>query len=168
MSSIPAPPLDGLPGLDPSWSRRVRVTDSASGDSHDWHLLDTAGELERLGVTPVGTILAVHGNPTWSYLWRRIVGASVEAAATGAPAWRVVAVDHLNMGFSARTGSPRSLQQRVSDLGDLTEERGEQVVDDHLPVELDDEVVDVGSGDQVAGRGDGRGNGGLRHRRPCR
>ena len=26
--------------------------------------------LDELGVTPVGTLLCVHGNPTWSYLWR--------------------------------------------------------------------------------------------------
>lgn len=124
MSALTTPLPAGLPDIDPSWSRVVRVADSATGDAHDWHLLDTAGELDRLGVSPVGTILAVHGNPTWSYLWRRIVGASVEAAATGAPAWRVIAVDQLNMGFSARTGAPRTLQQRVSDLGDLTDELG--------------------------------------------
>lgn len=124
MSALTTPLPAGLPDIDPSWSRVVRVADSASGDAHDWHLLDTEAELDRLGVTPVGTILAVHGNPTWSYLWRRIVGASVEAAATGAPAWRVIAVDQLNMGFSARTGAPRTLQQRVSDLGDLTDELG--------------------------------------------
>ncbi|RZT62160.1 acyl-CoA synthetase (AMP-forming)/AMP-acid ligase II [Microcella alkaliphila] len=124
MSALTTPLPAGLPDIDPSWSRVVRVADSATGDAHDWHLLDTAGALDRLGVSPVGTILAVHGNPTWSYLWRRIVGASVEAAATGAPAWRVIAVDQLNMGFSARTGAPRTLQQRVSDLGDLTDELG--------------------------------------------
>ena len=41
----------------------------------------------------------VHGNPTWSYLWRP----ARRAAPTG---WRVVAVDHLDMGFSERTGVP--------------------------------------------------------------
>ncbi len=43
-----------------------------------------------------GTLLCVHGNPTWSYLWRGLLAA--------APAgWRVVAPDHLGMGFSERT-----------------------------------------------------------------
>lgn len=121
-----APPagLDGLLELDPRWSRTLAVTDSASGETHDWHLLDTEAELERLGITPTGTILAVHGNPTWSYLWRRIVAASLAAAESGAPAWRVIAVDQLNMGFSARTGAARRLEQRVRDLGELTDTLG--------------------------------------------
>ncbi|MFP5284001.1 MAG: hypothetical protein ACLGIF_11190, partial [Actinomycetes bacterium] len=53
-----------LPGLDPGWSRTVVVAD-ADGVPRRWHLLDNgvAGE--------AGTMLCVHGNPTWSYLWRR-------------------------------------------------------------------------------------------------
>ncbi|SNS11237.1 Acyl-CoA synthetase (AMP-forming)/AMP-acid ligase II [Geodermatophilus pulveris] len=95
-----------LPGLDPAWSRTVRVTD-AGGAEHCWHVLDN-------GVAdPVGTLLCVHGNPTWSYLWRRLVAAAP-------PGWRVVAPDHLGMGFSDRLPAPRSLAQRVADLGDLT------------------------------------------------
>ncbi|WNV77711.1 alpha/beta fold hydrolase [Geodermatophilus sp. DSM 44513] len=95
-----------LPGLDPSWSRTVRVRDS-EGVEHCWHLLDN-------GVRdPVGTLLCVHGNPTWSYLWRRLVAAAP-------PGWRVVAPDQLGMGFSDRPAGPRSLAQRVADLGDLT------------------------------------------------
>ena len=57
-------------------------------------------------------MLCVHGNPTWSYLWRRFLAQ--------APAgWRVVAVDQLGMGWSERT-EPRTLAQRVDDLGSLT------------------------------------------------
>jgi olefin beta-lactone synthetase len=95
-----------LPGLDPAWSRHVTVAD-ATGVKHEWHLLDN-------GVAdPVGTLLCVHGNPTWSYLWRRLL-------ATAPPGWRVVAPDQLGMGFSERLPAPRSLAQRVDDLGDLT------------------------------------------------
>jgi acyl-coenzyme A synthetase/AMP-(fatty) acid ligase/pimeloyl-ACP methyl ester carboxylesterase len=89
-----------------------------------WHILDTGAELERLGVTPVGTILAVHGNPTWSYLWRDLVARSVDAAAAGEPAWRVVAVDQLDMGFSERSDIHRPLAQRVADLGALSDALG--------------------------------------------
>ncbi len=104
-----APP-SGLPGLDPSWSRRVAVLD-AEGTRRTWHVLDN-------GVTdPVGTLLCVHGNPTWSYLWRGLVAA--------APAgWRVVAPDQLGMGYSDRLSAPRTLSERVADLGGLTEALG--------------------------------------------
>ncbi len=99
-----------LPGLDRSWSRTVTAQDS-DGVRRTWHLLDN-------GAAPVlGTILCVHGNPTWSYLWRGLL--------TGAPAgWRVVAPDHLGMGFSERTSGPRTAAQRVADLGALTEALG--------------------------------------------
>ncbi|MDT0166319.1 alpha/beta fold hydrolase [Actinotalea sp. AC32] len=115
-----------------------------------WHVLDTGPLLAERGVTPVGTLLCVHGNPTWSYLWRDVVAASLEAADAAAGAttgtlapgtdaapdvWRVVAVDQLEMGFSERTGTHRSLRRRVRDLGDLT---------DALGLGLDGPVVTVG------------------------
>jgi acyl-coenzyme A synthetase/AMP-(fatty) acid ligase/pimeloyl-ACP methyl ester carboxylesterase len=89
-----------------------------------WHYLDTGPELDARGLTAVGTVLAVHGNPTWSYLWRRLLAASLDAAAAGAPVWRVVAVDQLEMGFSARSGRHRALPERVRDLGAFTEALG--------------------------------------------
>jgi olefin beta-lactone synthetase len=102
------PPV--LPGLDPAWSRIVDV------DGVSWHLLDNAGALG--GREPVGTVLAVHGNPTWSYLWRRMLAAGAEAG------WRVVAVDQPGMGFSGRDGRRRILPDRVRELGALTAELG--------------------------------------------
>jgi acyl-coenzyme A synthetase/AMP-(fatty) acid ligase/pimeloyl-ACP methyl ester carboxylesterase len=89
-----------------------------------WHILDTGPELARLGVSARGTVLAVHGNPTWSYLWRSIVARSFAAAEAGEPAWRVVAVDQLDMGFSERTDVARPLAQRVADLAALTDTLG--------------------------------------------
>jgi acyl-CoA synthetase (AMP-forming)/AMP-acid ligase II/pimeloyl-ACP methyl ester carboxylesterase len=114
-------PPAGLPGLDASFSRVVSVdgVGEDTGTRRGWHVLDTGDELARLGRTPVGTILAVHGNPTWSYLWRGLVAASLRAAAGGEPAWRVVAVDQLEMGWSERTGVRRTLEQRIADLGAL-------------------------------------------------
>ncbi len=95
-----------LEGVDPSWSRLVEVPDAA-GVTRRWHVLDNGAE------PVVGTMLCVHGNPTWSYLWRRFLA---EAPA----GWRVLAVDHLGMGYSERLGQPRTLAERVSDLGTLT------------------------------------------------
>lgn len=109
-------PPAGLDGLDPAWSRLVDAPD-AQGVTRRWHLLDTGNEL---GVRPVGTILCVHGNPTWSYLWRRLAAATLESARRGGPAWRVVAVDQLEMGFSERTGALHPLADRVQELSNLT------------------------------------------------
>jgi acyl-coenzyme A synthetase/AMP-(fatty) acid ligase/pimeloyl-ACP methyl ester carboxylesterase len=103
-------PGPGLPGLAADWSHIVTTVDAA-GSRHRWHVLDN-------GVEPTaGTMLCVHGNPTWSYLWRRLI-------ADAPPGWRVVAPDHLGMGFSERGGGPRTLGQRVDDLGALTEALG--------------------------------------------
>ena len=121
MTDDPLRALAGMPGLDARVSRTRLVTDSRSGEAHEWHYLDTVDELDRLATRPVGTILAVHGNPTWSYLWRDLVSASLRAAEQDEPAWRVIAVDQLEMGYSARTGTTRPLAQRVRDLADLTD-----------------------------------------------
>ncbi len=139
-ASTPGPaalPPSGLPGMDPKFSRLVTVpastgasasrsTDaaaepgSAAQPEHTWHLLDNGAELRANGVEPLGTILCVHGNPTWSYLWRKLVSAATNQGLAGGQAWRVIAVDQLDMGFSQRTGQPRTLSQRVADLGRLT------------------------------------------------
>jgi len=73
------------------------------------HVLERPAE----GVPRV-TVLAVHGNPTWSYLWRRLLA---EAPAD----WRVIAVDQIGMGFSDRPDGVRRLADRVADLSRLTE-----------------------------------------------
>lgn len=116
-------PPHGLPGLDAVFSRIVSVPGrNLDADLvREWHCLDTGTELARLGVPVVGTILAVHGNPTWSYLWRHVVTESLRAAGNGDPAWRIVAVDQLDMGFSERTGTHRPLAQRVADLAAFTD-----------------------------------------------
>ncbi|WP_236829844.1 alpha/beta fold hydrolase [Blastococcus sp. KM273128] len=101
-----AAPQAELPGLDPAWSRWVTVP-GRDGEKHRWHVLDNGVH------DPVGTLLCVHGNPTWSYLWRRLVAAAP-------PGWRVVAPDQLGMGWSDRPPAPRTLDRRVADLGELT------------------------------------------------
>ncbi|WP_207457765.1 alpha/beta fold hydrolase [Herbiconiux sp. SYSU D00978] len=114
-ATVPPP---GLPGLDPRFSRLVDDGEAT------WHVLDTGAVLAEHGVEPVGTVLCVHGNPTWSYLWRRFAEQATDAALRGGPAWRVVAVDQLEMGFSERTGERRPLARRVADLGRLTDALG--------------------------------------------
>ncbi len=101
-----------LPGLDPAWSRLVQVAD-ADGVDRVWHLLDTHPDTIPGEAPEVGTLLCVHGNPTWSYLWRGLLAAAP-------PGWRVLAVDQLGMGWSQRLDRPRTLAQRVDDLGRLT------------------------------------------------
>lgn len=96
-----------IPGVDPAWSRRVDVVD-ADGIPRTWHVLERAGE------DPVGTMLCLHGNPTWSFLWRRLLAAAP-------PGWRVIAPDQLGMGWSERLDQPRTFAQRVDDLGRLTD-----------------------------------------------
>nr|WP_028049813.1 alpha/beta fold hydrolase [Cellulomonas sp. URHD0024] len=105
-------------GIDARWSRVVEVPAGGPGTTtRSWHLLDNAATLTG---EPVGTLLCVHGNPTWSYLWRRLVAAG---AREDRP-WRVVAVDQLEMGFSERTGDTHRLADRVRDLGALTDVLG--------------------------------------------
>ena len=101
-------PPSGLPGLDPGWSRLVE-TPELDGSGRTWHILDNQVP------DPAYTLLCVHGNPTWSYLWRHLIA---EAPARV----RVIAVDQLDMGFSERTGTVRRLEQRVDDLCALTDE----------------------------------------------
>ena len=119
-------PPEGLPGLDPGWSRLVEATDP-DGVPRTWHVLDThhvpdtrpapgveaATPAAGNGAAPVGTILCVHGNPTWSYAFRHLL-------AEPPPGWRVIAVDQLEMGYSERTGQHRPLARRIGDLARLT------------------------------------------------
>jgi acyl-coenzyme A synthetase/AMP-(fatty) acid ligase/pimeloyl-ACP methyl ester carboxylesterase len=102
--------LDGMPGVDPTWSRLVQAVD-AEGVLRTWHVLDNDVPPQE------GTLLCVHGNPTWSYLWRRFL-------ACADPGWRVVAVDQLGMGYSERPTVPRSLAARIDDLDAITAELG--------------------------------------------
>ncbi|MFE4835512.1 alpha/beta fold hydrolase [Arthrobacter sp. NPDC056691] len=112
------------PGVDAAWSREIDVASTSAADEpgtvRRWHLLDNAAQLSRRGLTPAGTLLCVHGNPTWSYLWRSLLAAGSDPAHP----WRVVAVDQLDMGFSERTGAFRRLADRINDLGDLTDALG--------------------------------------------
>lgn len=88
-------------GLQPAWSKTFNVN-LAEGVDVQWHALDSGTPAEK------GTIVCVHGNPTWSYVWRQLVERPPEG-------WRVVAVDQTNMGFSERHET-RRLAQRSFEL----------------------------------------------------
>ena len=110
LAAASLPPV-GLPGLDPEWSRLISAVDE-DGVERTWHILDSHAGRDTSSVEV--TLLCVHGNPTWSYLWRRLIGQAPEHV-------RVVAPDHLDMGYSERTGTVRPLARRVADLSALTD-----------------------------------------------
>lgn len=120
----PATTPPTLPEWDPAWSRIV--TAATADGPHDFHVLDTLSALRAEGLEPAGTILALHGNPTWSYLWRRLAAATLASARAGGRAWRLIAPDQLDMGFSERlphAGLPtpsgaevRRISQRIADF----------------------------------------------------
>lgn len=105
-------PPAGLPGLEPRWSRIIEAPDF-TGTIRSWHLLDTHADPDPEQAAPTLTVLCVHGNPTWSYLWRNLLARAPRSM-------RIIAVDQLDMGFSERSGVHRRLADRVDDLDALT------------------------------------------------
>ena len=90
-----------LPGIDPSWVRNYNVERNGS--------VETFSVLESSPPQPRGTIVCVHGNPTWSYLWRHLLKELGNE-------WRIIAIDQLGMGFSSRPRGARTLAMRIEDL----------------------------------------------------
>ena len=108
--SAPSAQLLGEIGLDPSWSHTIDVP-SHDEQNHRWHYLDRPG-LDN----DAPTVLCLHGNPTWSYLWSRLFNELNEK-------FRIVAPDHLSMGFSDQIG-PRRYRDRVADINDFVNALG--------------------------------------------
>ena len=103
-----ASPLDATLasfGLDPSWSRTLEVP-SHDGAVHRWHLLEKPGTSDKAPV-----VLCLHGNPTWSFLWSRLMHELGDE-------FRIIAPDQLSMGLSEQVSS-RSYRERVEDVSDL-------------------------------------------------
>ncbi len=110
-------PPPGIDGLDPSWSRLVTVA-TTDGVGRTWHILDTHPDPAPVDLT----LLCVHGNPSWSFLWRQLLASAPSNI-------RVIAVDQLGMGFSERTPPVRRLATRVQDLCELTDHLGLSATD---------------------------------------
>lgn len=103
-------PFEELPGVNPRWSRFLELSDSR-GVIRRFHVLDThAG----INVAPEVTLICVHGNPTWSYLWRNLLACAPSHV-------RVIAIDQLGMGYSERITTQRTLAERIDDLGRLVD-----------------------------------------------
>lgn len=76
-------------------------------DGHQYHYLDE-GQGEPL--------LMVHGNPTWSFAWRRLVKQLSKS-------YRVIAVDHMGCGLSDKPQNyPYTLATHVANLKTLIQE----------------------------------------------
>ena len=61
------------------------------------------------------TILCVHGNPTWSFIWRRLIADQSRER-------RVIAIDHIGCGLSDKPQDyPYRLEQHVANLRRLVE-----------------------------------------------
>jgi acyl-coenzyme A synthetase/AMP-(fatty) acid ligase/pimeloyl-ACP methyl ester carboxylesterase len=84
--------------------RQLEVHGPAGTDI--WNLIDRPGTDSDAAI-----VVCLHGNPTWSILWSRLV-AELD------PRYRIIAPDHLQMGFSraANPTQPRPFAQRVRDL----------------------------------------------------
>ena len=88
-------------------------------------------------------VVALHGNPSWSYYWRTLVEGLSER-------YRCIVPDHVGMGLSdkpddAPNAIPRydyTLQSRVDDLGTLLDALGITVETGVLPHDLADAVYD--------------------------
>ena len=84
-------------------------------------------------------VVALHGNPSWSYYWRTLAAVLCDPAS--GKQYRVIVPDHVGMGLSDKpddylASSPRydyTLQSRVDDLEALLRHAG---VDDATPVTL--------------------------------
>ena len=98
-----------LPGIDPSWVRTYNV--ERDGKTETFSVLESSPD------NPRGTIVCVHGNPTWSYLWRTLVRELGNE-------WRIIAIDQLGMGFSSRPPGARTLAMRADDLDAFLHEAG--------------------------------------------
>ncbi len=103
--SIPSAAELGAFGIEPTWSRTLDVP-SHDGATHRWHVLDRPGTDDK-----ALTILCLHGNPTWSYLWSRVLNETNQEH-------RIIAPDHLSMGWSDKVGV-RRYRERVADIYDL-------------------------------------------------
>jgi len=93
-----------MPGIDPSWVRSYNV--ERHGRVETFFVLESSPAISR------GTIVCVHGNPTWSYLWRNLVKELGHE-------WRIIAIDQLGMGYSSRPAGARTLATRIDDLDAL-------------------------------------------------
>lgn len=110
--------IDGLPGY-PTERRYVSVP-STDGQTLRIHMVDVNPDAERV-------VVFLHGNPSWSYIWRH----QIEAVA--AAGYRAIAADLVGMGMS----------DKPSELGDYTVARHVEWIRGALVDELGLSAVDM-------------------------
>ncbi|MGL4513293.1 MAG: alpha/beta fold hydrolase [Lacipirellulaceae bacterium] len=103
----PAPPWRSLYAFESNWF--------ALGGNERLHYIDEGPRLDAGPQAAAHTLLFVHGNPTWSFHWRRIVTAMRDQA-------RCVAIDHLGCGLSDKPQRAVRLAERAEHLGRLVDE----------------------------------------------
>ncbi|MFA5942886.1 MAG: alpha/beta fold hydrolase [Candidatus Thermoplasmatota archaeon] len=97
-----------LGDLYPFEDRYVRLSDGTT-----MHYVEWGGDFRK------PTVLLLHGNPTWSFLYRDWIRSLSKVA-------RVVAVDHAGFGRSDHPSDPRyySLEKHIKNLEELVSELG--------------------------------------------
>ena len=85
-------------------------------DGFRYHYVDE-GYVKGDNTPEKPVLLMIHGNPTWSYYWRRLISQFQDR-------YRCIAVDHIGCGLSDKPGEeqyPFTLEQRINDLVELIE-----------------------------------------------
>ena len=91
-----------------------------SFEGHVQHYIDEGeagdGAIDARHLAGKPVLLMVHGNPTWSFAWRRLVSDLSRD-------YRVIAIDHLGCGFSEKPQDPNlyTLDGHITRLASLVE-----------------------------------------------
>lgn len=88
--------------------------------SGEHHVVDGGHRLHYVDEGQGEPVVMVHGNPSWSYLWRHLITAL-------APTHRAIAPDHIGCGLSDKPDAahyPYRLERRVEDFGSLLDALG--------------------------------------------
>jgi len=102
----------------------VKVSEDLYPFEPHWLTLPSGHRMHYVdeGPSDAPAVLMLHGNPTWSFYWRRLISAL-------SPTHRVIAPDHIGCGKSDKPGDEAysyRLAQRVQDIEVLVEQLGLQ------------------------------------------
>jgi len=100
----------------------VKVSEELYPFEPHWLTLPSGHRMHYVdeGPSDAPVVLMLHGNPTWSFYWRRLISAL-------SPTHRVIAPDHIGCGKSDKPGDEAyayRLEQRVQDIESLVGELG--------------------------------------------
>lgn len=105
-----APSLPGFVAAQLPYARRMARLERGRDAGLRLHLVDHGALAGR-------PVLMVHGNPSWSFLWRKVIG-ELDGAR-----YRCIAPDLLGLGLSDRlpAGEPQSLARQIDAMVELVE-----------------------------------------------